>query len=135
MLVFADVADFETWSGVPAPDNVDRLLRSASIMVREAVKTARFDTTPAGLPSDPDIMEALRDATCAQAVVWDESGIVPGRVDTTPALSSTGLDGSSMGFDTATAAQVKAQASTTLCAESATILDNAGLIGGHPWTW
>lgn len=133
MLVFAQAADVESFTGQPAPENTERLIRKASGMVQHAIRRATFDTTPSGLPSDPDVADALRDAVCAQVEYWDGSDVDPTKADTTPALSSTGLDGSSLGFDTATAAQVKAQAADSLCDEAQLILDNAGLTRGPLW--
>lgn len=132
MLVFAKPEDVAKWTGFEAPEDAVRLIRKASGMVQHAIRRARFDVTPSGAPSDPDVADALRDAVCAQVEYWD--GMEPTKADTKPRLSSTGLDGASMGFDTATAAQVTAVAADTLCEEAWLILDNEGLTRGHPWT-
>lgn len=134
MLVFAQVDDVERWSGFPAPGNVERLIRRASGLVQLAVRRARFDVEPSGLPSDPDVADALRDAVCAQVAYWDDSDVDPTRADTTARLSSTGLDGASMGFDVAGAAAATAQAADALCDEAWVILDNEGLTRGAVWT-
>lgn len=133
MLVFATSDDVEKWSGFPAPENAAQLIRRASGMVQQAVRRARFTVEPSGLPADPDVADAMRDAVCAQVVYWDNSGVDPMRADTTARLSSTGLDGASMGFDTTTAAQASTTAASSLCDEAWLILDNENLTRGPVW--
>lgn len=133
MLVFAQAEDVERFTGHPAPENTPRLIRKASGMVQHAIRRARFDVAPSGAPADPDVADALRDAVCAQVEFWDGSDVDPTRADTKAALSSTGLDGSSMSFDTATAAETKQAVADQLCDEAWLILENAGLTRGPLW--
>lgn len=131
MLVFATSADVEKWTGMPAVEGADRLIKKASGMVQQAVRRARFDVEPSGLPADPDVADALRDAVCAQVEYWDGAEVT--KADTTARISNTGLDGASMGFDTATAAATAAHTADSLCDEAWTILDNEGLTRGAVW--
>lgn len=133
MLIFAQPSDVETFTGQPAPDNAVPLIRRASQMVQTEVRRARFDVTPAGTPSDPDVSDALRDAVCAQVSYWATSDVDPTRVDTTAPVSSTSIDGASMSYDTATAKATTLGVSDNLCGEATDILWNAGLVGVQPW--
>ncbi|MFF3310483.1 hypothetical protein [Streptomyces sp. NPDC002952] len=68
--VYATVAEYEAFTGLPAPANVNRLLARASRLVSAATKAAIYNTDPAGYPTDPDILDAFRDATSAQVAEW-----------------------------------------------------------------
>ncbi|MEV1079873.1 hypothetical protein AB0I98_16750 [Streptomyces sp. NPDC050211] len=68
--MFATPADYEAFTGQPAPANATRLLARASRLVTRATKAAIYDTDSAGYPSDPDVRDAFRDATCAQVAEW-----------------------------------------------------------------
>ena len=85
MLVYADEADLSTHVA-ELPDNADTLLRFASVLVRRATRFDVYDTTPAGMPDDPWVIEAFRDATCVQAAMWAANGV-------DPAAGSAGVDG------------------------------------------
>ena len=137
MLLFADSDDLERFTGEDwtqePPANAAALIRRASGMVQHAVRAARFHVGANGLPTDDDVLDALRDATCAQVAFWESSGVDPTKADTDARVTATSLDGASLSYDTATAAQAAKQSTDTLCGESVMILHNAGLIGGHPW--
>ncbi|MFB8772102.1 hypothetical protein [Streptomyces broussonetiae] len=68
--IFASVEEYESFTGQPAPANAARLLARASRLVTRATKAAIYDTDSAGYPSDPDVRDAFRDATCAQVAEW-----------------------------------------------------------------
>lgn len=55
---------------VPTDPEATRLLTSASKLIRRATKTAIYDTDTSGYPTNVDIRQAFRDATCAQAEWW-----------------------------------------------------------------
>ncbi|PRX91981.1 hypothetical protein [Allonocardiopsis opalescens] len=78
MRVYATVEEFTAWLAPdPAPANAARLLRQASGRVDELLIGACYDTDTAGMPTAAPIVEALRDATCAQAeftAAWVASG-------------------------------------------------------------
>lgn len=133
MLVYADPAALVAWTGQPAPDNAAQLLRSASVMVRGATRTALYAVQPSGLPVDDDLREALRDATCAQAAAWSAAGIDPtapvaarGRVATSKSLGS----GSVTYADAASVVAAQDALRERLTDEAAAILADAGLTGG-----
>lgn len=58
----------------PLPDGAARLLRDASLEVDEMLLTAHYRVDEAGMPTDPRVIEAIRDATCAQAAHRAEYG-------------------------------------------------------------
>ena len=136
MLVFARPDDVVSWAGYAFDKDVklEPLIRRASSMVQRAVRSARFEVNPAGMPEDPVIVDALRDAVCEQVTVWVENDISP----TVIASASGGVTSSSIGdasvsYSSVDAAQVKDQAANELCDAALDILANAGLIGGWPW--
>lgn len=134
MLVYADTGDVEKWSGVAAPDNAKVLIRRASQLVAVATRHAYYDTTPAGLPSDPDVADAMRDATCAHVQAMVDAGVANATVGSMDAaVTKTSLDGASIDYDVNTAESKRQAVLTTLCPEGMDILTIAGLIGGHPW--
>lgn len=94
-LTYATEADLDTYTdGADTPDNVGRLLGYASRLVRSATRTAVYDTTSTGAPSDPDVADAFRDATCAQVTAWINLRVDPttgrGGVTGSPQSSSIG---------------------------------------------
>lgn len=135
MLLFASADDVERFAGMANPPgvNVEKLLRRASGMVQHAVRFARFEVAPSGLPSDPDVMDAMRDATCAQVDYWIVNDIDPTDAGTTAVVSKTSLDGASLDYDVAGARAAHETAANIMCTESHMILANAGLIGGAVW--
>ncbi|HAT1159094.1 TPA: hypothetical protein NJV00_000856 [Corynebacterium striatum] len=136
MLVFAQPDDVVKWAGYEFDDAVklEPLIRRASSMVQRAVRSARFEVTPAGMPEDPDVMDALRDAVCEQVTVWVENDINPTAIaSAVGGLTSSSIGDGTVSYSTVEAAQVKDQAANELCDAALDILANAGLIGGWPW--
>lgn len=131
MLVYATPADWQD-----APENADRLLRLASLLVRGATKTAVYRTTTAGLPTDADVAAAFRDATLVQAQAWTAAGVDPDRpLESGPRVAQS----KSLGSRSVTYADaehiVSARRTSVdyLCREAVQILTDAGLTGGRPW--
>lgn len=136
MLVFAQPDDVVTWAGYAFDKdvNLQPLIRRASSMVQRAVRSARFEVTPAGMPEDPEVMDALRDAVCEQVTVWVENDISPTAIaSATGAVTSSSIGDASVSYSSVDAAQIKDQAANELCDAALDILANAGLIGGWPW--
>ena len=138
-LVYATSGDLTTWTGTTAPANADRLLRAASILVRNATRAALYDVDQAGKPSDADVLTAFRDATCAQAAMWAAADIDPseGGVGVAePAVVSKSMGGRSIQYadlsGSVTVQQDRAKAARELCAEAVAILADAGLTSGMP---
>lgn len=133
MRLFAKPADFEKYADMEPPENIDRLLRTASAWVTVAVRRARFDVDTAGNPADPDVVEALRDATCEQVLVWVENDITPGKIADRGAVSSTSIGDASISYETASVTAEREVLANVICDGAYMILDEAGLIGGQPW--
>lgn len=80
--VFATLADLTSYTPadlqhlLPVEPEATRLLTSASKLISRATMTSVYDTVRdgSGMPSDPDVLGAFRDATCAQALWWLETG-------------------------------------------------------------
>ena len=101
MLVYADEADLSTHV-TELPDNADVLLRFASVLVRRATRFDVYDVTPAGMPDDPWVIDAFRDATCAQAAMWAQNGIDPssGAAGVDGGVESSSIAGGTVKYDT-----------------------------------
>lgn len=68
---------------VPAEPEATRVLTRASQRLDATVlRTAIYDTDDVtGLPTDTDVIAAIRDATCAQVVWWAQTGSETGAND------------------------------------------------------
>ncbi|MGC3905688.1 hypothetical protein ACYB2S_13695 [Corynebacterium variabile] len=133
MLVYANRDALEAWTGEPAPDNWDQLIRRASVMVGVATRAARYEVTPAGLPADDDQAEAMRDAVCAQVNAWIIAGVDPLGESLSAKVTTSTIDGATVALDVATEAADRQRIAGVLCSDAWDILTLAGLIGGHPW--
>ncbi|AGP56825.1 hypothetical protein [Streptomyces rapamycinicus] len=107
--VYATREQLATYTGAPAPEGAERLLARASEDIDAALLTAYYATDPDGDPTEQHVVDALRDATCAQveyqlatgddgtgaAGVWDAVSIGPvslsGRRAGPPAASGVDL--------------------------------------------
>ncbi|MGW9041247.1 hypothetical protein ACWGQL_01575 [Streptomyces lydicus] len=63
---YATPERLSAWTGQPAPADAERLLARASEDVDDALLTAVYATDGASMPTDPEVADALADATCAQ---------------------------------------------------------------------
>lgn len=132
VLIYANPTDLETWTGQTVdPGEVTPLLRHASILVHRVVRNDIYDTDPSGKPSDPDLLEAMREATCAQAEVWMQLGIQPagGLAAMEPQITATSVDGASVSYDSGTSVRAKIRAAEALCPAAYIILRDVGLAG------
>lgn len=72
---YATEAEFTAWLNPdPVPAGAARLLRDASEDVDEMLLTACYRVDEDDMPVDDPVKEALRDATCAQALHRSEHG-------------------------------------------------------------
>lgn len=62
--------------GTPTPDNVDLLLRTASRTVDHLLRGRVYDVDADLMPTDPDVAEAMADATVAIARELDATGVL-----------------------------------------------------------
>jgi hypothetical protein len=137
--VYATDAELGAWCN-PLPDNADTLLRDASALVRKATRNDRYDVDAAGKPTDPDVIEAFRDATCKQVAIWAANDIDSNKgvagLEQLPASSS--IAGASVSYDGAVNAEIaaaRAQSTTALAVEAVDILRDHLLASRSPGTW
>jgi len=125
--VYATPEQLAVWTGEAAPANAARLLRSASLLVRRATLTAVYYTDAQGMPTDPDVAAAFRDATCSQADTWATLGIDPakGAADMLPVTKSIGT--ATITYATASVTTARGTAAVQLTREARLILAEAGL--------
>jgi hypothetical protein len=135
VLIYATSTDLATWTGTTAPANAAQLLRSASLLVREATMAACYDVDDTGLPSDATLLQAFNDATCAQAAFWAANGIDPGKgVAGIKLATSKSIGSANVGYANGTIAiQAAADSITSLVPDAARVLADIGLITNAPW--
>ncbi|MFF8656823.1 hypothetical protein [Streptomyces huasconensis] len=125
--VYATPAEYETFTGQPAPANASRLLARASRLVSRETKAAIYDADPAGYPTDPDVREAFRNATCAQVAEWAKRDAA-GAGDSDDVVSGpwTSVSAGGLSFSRKSAPTPTAE-DTTLTPEAAEILADLDL--------
>ncbi|MEV4036373.1 hypothetical protein [Streptomyces umbrinus] len=72
--IYATPEQLTAWTGRPAPTDADRLLARASEDIDDALLTAIYATNSAGMPTDPEVVDALADAVCAQIEYQQATG-------------------------------------------------------------
>lgn len=125
---YATFDDFVGWLAPEEPPaNTVRLLRSASVRVANACQRNLYTDTPSEADAAP-----LRDATCAQAAVWDELGITPDQIaGAAVAVKRSKILTADVENDTSAAAKRLDDAINNLAPEAEAILQAAGLLW-HP---
>lgn len=135
MPIYATAADLETWTGRAAPSNADILLREASGMVADAIAADIYEVTATGLPLDPTLRTALKEATCQQAGFWSRHSIDPtaGRAGLDAVVTASSIDGASVSTNAGELAAQKAASVDGLTEAALRILRRAGL--ATSWAW
>ena len=136
--VYATESDFADFLGDEAPEEgkkdkkIAAMLRRASTEIEGHTRTARYTVDEDGYPTDPDVADAFRDATCAQAAWWLDTDDISGAASQEGTVSigsvTLGARGRSSGNGAPDAGEAR------VAPEAITILRNAGLIGtpvGH----
>lgn len=120
--VHATIEDWRTWVDDDTAEISASLLRNASLAVTAATRLDWFEVDPdTGVPVDASIAEALRDATLAQAEMWDAAGD-----DGTGAMD--GVTSVSLGSVSESRDLSKSMSSRSgLCPAATTILRTVGL--------
>jgi hypothetical protein len=136
---YAQPADLAEYTQSAAPSNAVILLRSATRRVLDATNIAYYSVdATTGLPTDTQILNALRDATVIQAAAWAKIGYDPlaGGVQESAVLQSTKAGGSSDTFaDAAAAAQARADAIKSMVPEALDVLRYNNLLIPNPWVF
>lgn len=84
-------------------DKLRRLIRYSSVLVRHRTRGARYETTSDGQPTEPNVLQAMQDATIEhsaaviQADMYDE--IINGVIESEPRVASTSENGASISLD------------------------------------
>jgi hypothetical protein len=127
---YATSADLATWTGTAAPTNVVPLLRSASIVIRDATLFAFYAVDGTGTPTDATTLQAFKDATCAQAAAMIALGIDPlaGGVYESSIESLVRIGSGEIRYgDDAVAAAAKERALASMVPEAKLLLQQAGI--------
>ena len=77
MRVYASVSDFEAYPGgtSPAPSTTEaRLMQASRMLDRQVLRYCMYDVDTDGTPTHSLVVEAVRDAVCAQVAWWEEVG-------------------------------------------------------------
>jgi hypothetical protein len=127
--VYATAADLTAWlsAGTVVPEP-DRLLARASTKVEALLLTAVYDVDSGGAPTDPDVAQALNDATCAQVEWWLLTGDEAGAGSQYQSVS-IGKISLSRGYSAAGSATGQSQ---TVAPRAVELLQLAGLISQSP---
>lgn len=126
--VYATASQLEDWLDgvVDMPERPDALLTRASRRVDLALTGAWYPVDDNGMPTTTAVVEALRDAVCAQVAWWVETG------DTTG--SGAGAEWSSVSIGKLSLSRGGGSGSSTtaaprrLCQEAVDLLTVAGLL-------
>ncbi|MEU7046042.1 hypothetical protein AB0A77_34000 [Streptomyces varsoviensis] len=128
---YATPEQLTAWTGAPAPDDAEQLLRRASEDVDSALLTAVYPVDADGDPTDPTITAALADATCAQVEYWlatgDDGTGAAGHWDSV-SIGPVSLSGR-------TRAPSAAGGGVELAPRAERALRRAGLEPGMVWPW
>lgn len=129
MRIYATVEDFAA-SPLTSGTVTEQALAAASLVVDELLLTAVYDVDVEGMPTDPAVVDALKQATCAQAAyqaaLGDPAGVGAGHISQ-----------ASIGSISFTRAAPGSQGSTPgrYSPQAVQILRQAGLLGHGPWGW
>lgn len=106
-----------------------RYIEEASRLVRHATKNDLYEATPAGLPADPVIADAMAVATCVQVREWITNGVNPlaGSAGLEPVAASASTNGSSVSYQVTEQAAARARLLTCLTDSARMVLRNEGL--------
>jgi hypothetical protein len=136
---YALPADLAEYTGTAGPANATVLLRSATNLVLDATNQAYYAVDPAtGLPTDAQILAALKLATVIQAAAWAAIGYDPltGGVATVSVVQSSKAGQSSDTFaDAQLAAQARQDAIRGLVPEAERVLRYNNLLIPNPWVF
>lgn len=143
MRTYATLDELEVFPGISIPEDktseqLEGLLQQASILVRQATVSARYEVDSAGKPSEDAIKEAFRDATCAQVKVWIDADIWnPSAVALTQpkrSLTSLSMGGRSEGYsgDSAEVTAARVGVASSLHTLALMILESEGLTNQQP---
>lgn len=131
MRTYATPADLNgaPWRAGLDPETAEDLLARATPLLEELTRTASYTITEQGLPVHPLIIEAFKDAACAQALWFVETGDPSGAAGR---FNSIALGSFSASGGTAGSVNNQTAAAQRFAPEAVQILANAGLIAQPP---
>lgn len=128
-LVYATPQELAAWLGLDEPPvGASQALRDASLIIDEQLSGAVYDTDTDGMPTDPWVIDAIRDATCAQAAFKPKGSNTPAPEGGRP--SAVKVDKVSTNF--ATNPTTGAVVEDAYSQQAVNILRVAGLVPAHP---
>jgi hypothetical protein len=123
---YATTVDYANIVHEAPPTDAERMLRDATAEVDKALLFAVYDVDDAGLPTDPDVTQALKLATVAVVRWWDENGWEGTGVEAQ--VQSASIAGVSLGFKRSNSGAVD-----LLGGQAREVLGQAGLLSRGPW--
>ncbi len=124
--LYATPAEFATWAGGEYETPTEARLRRASGVIDGLTRNAVYAVDEDGYPTDADVSDAFRDATCAQAAYWivteDPTGAVSQEGTFTIGSVSIGARGRTSGNGAPDEQQAR------IAPEAVEVLRNAGLV-------
>lgn len=130
--VYATAADYLAYcNGVIT----DTLLKQASLRVDELIIGAVYETDSNDQPTDPDIIDALREATCAMAQWMNEQGDTTGTGGSSSGTLKSASIGSaswSYGDSPTTGRQLTTSSGLLVAPVAVSVLRVAGLLPAAP---
>jgi len=127
---YATTQDYAAYLGVAPPPGIDLLLARASLLVDEALLSAVYPVGEDGMPADPAVAAALRDATIEQAAYWVATG--EDGSGATAEYANVSIGSVSLGRAQTGAGGGGSGAVRPLAPAAALILSRAGLLGHAP---
>ena len=117
-----------------------RLTQHASRIIRSHTRAAVYATTTEGMPTDPRVRDAMRDAAATQIVAWAESGltadVLSGGVTAQARVAKSTMNGASVDLDNSVADAARTHLlAGGLGVEAMMILDDVGLTHALPGVW
>jgi hypothetical protein len=128
---WATTADLANWLNTTVPADARRMLAHATRVVEDLIKHARYDVDENDDPTDPKVVQAVKDAVCEQVNWWiqcgDEHG-ARGLYTTVSIGSATVSRSTSQGGNSQTSIP-------GIGRDVLPILRRAGLLDGQPLSW
>jgi hypothetical protein len=128
---YATTGDLAGYLGAAPPAGARRLLVQATRRVDELLIAAVYRVDQDGMPTDPDVAAALRNATCAQAAWFEETGDEQGsgiaERYSSVRIGNVQLAGPGEGSSSSSSSDGR------FAPDAVRILRLAGLLNGHPW--
>lgn len=139
ILLYVTNTDVQNWMG-STPANVASLIRQASLMIREATRFCWYATDPVTLfPTDANILQAFKDACCAQIEFWvannlDPVAILnPGNAVATKKIGTAEIQYQNQGSGSVAGYERRVAAANTLCDQALRILSDSNLQLSGVW--